>query len=51
MTLGGVETRMNPGSLGKIEFSRTISRGADFVPDKTINIKKCTNKRVCLVDW
>jgi hypothetical protein len=33
MTLGGVETRMNPGSLGMNEFSNTISRGADLVPD------------------
>lgn len=39
MTLGGVDTLTNPGSFGRMEFSRTISRGADLVPDKTTHVK------------
>lgn len=45
MTLGGVDTLMNPGSLGKMEFSKTISRGADLVPDKTTLIRNANHNR------
>lgn len=39
ITRGGVETRICDGSVGRIELSNTISRGADRVSIETWNVK------------